>query len=79
MQVGVALAVDFRLYQGIRNHLEMFTEVGILPEEQLVLAKSQKMQEQFRKAVAHFELEERSSAKRSSSTCFYLMLAWRQE
>lgn len=57
MQVGVALAVDFRLYQGIRNHLEMFTEVGILPEEQLVLAKSQKMQEQFRKAVAHFELE----------------------
>lgn len=38
----------------------------ILPEGQLVLVKSRKLQEQFRKVAAHFELKERSSAKRSS-------------
>lgn len=39
--------------------------MGILAEGQLVLVKSHKLQEQFRKAVDHFELKERSSAKRS--------------
>lgn len=43
----------------------MFTKVGILAEGQVVLVKSCKLQEQFRKAVDNFELKERSSAKRS--------------
>lgn len=56
--------------------LKVFTEVEILPERQLVLVKSHRLQKQFRKAVAHFELEEKSCAKRSSSTCLHLIVAW---